>query len=75
MTGPNLPIPQAVTTAAKAVAATLGTASGLAALFVTDIADGSISLTEGIGLGSAVVAAIGTVYGVWKTTNRKKPLQ
>lgn len=68
----SLPVPEPEQTAAKAVAATLGTAAGVAALFVTDIADGSIDLTEGIGLGTAIVAAAGTIYGVWKTRNRVK---
>jgi hypothetical protein len=75
MTGPNVPVPQPVYTAAKAVAATVTTAAGVVTLFVTDIADGSLSWDEGGTLIGAVVTAVVTIGAVWGTRNNRKPLQ
>lgn len=70
MTGPNLPVPEPVQSAAKAVAATITTLAGVVALAVTDIADGSISWDEGGKLLGAIAVALATIYGVWKTKNK-----
>lgn len=72
MTGPNFPVPNQVQTAAKAIAATVTTVSGVVALFVTSIADGSISWDEGGKLIGAAAVAAATIYGVWKTPNKDK---
>lgn len=72
MTGPSVNVPERVTTAAKAVAATTVTAGGVVALVVKSIADGSITWDEaGEIIGAAVVAA-GTVAAVWRTENKPK---
>lgn len=65
----NLPVPEPVQTAAKAVAATITTASGVLALAVTSIADGSISWDEGGKLLGALTVAAATVATVWRTRN------
>lgn len=70
MTGPNVPVPDPVQSAAKAVAATVTTVSGVVALFVASIADGSISWDEGGKLLGAIAVAGATIYGVWKTENK-----
>lgn len=72
MTGPNLPVPPPVQSAAKAIAATLTTASGVVALFVTSVADGSITWDEGGKLLGALAVAAAAVYSVWRTENKPK---
>lgn len=72
MTGPNFPVPAPAQTAAKAVAATITTVSGVVALFVTSIADGSVSWDEGGKLIGAVAVAAATIVSVWKTRNKPK---
>lgn len=72
MTGPSLPAPPPVQSAAKAVAASLTTLSGWVALLVTSVADGSISWDESGKLIGAAVAAVATIYAVWRTPNKPK---
>lgn len=71
----QVPVPQRAYTAAKAVAATCTTVASVATLFVTDVADGSLSWDEGGTLIGAIVAAGATIYAVWRTPNSPKPLQ
>lgn len=72
MTGPNFPVPEPVQKATKAIAATVTTVSGVVALAVTSIADGSISWDEGGKLLGALAVAAATIYGVWKVENKPK---
>lgn len=74
MSGPNLnvPVPEPVQTATKAVAATVTTITGVIALAVTSIADGSLSWDEGGKLLGALAVAGATIYGVWRTRNKDK---
>jgi len=72
MTGPNIPVPEPVQKATKAIAATVTTVSGVVALAVTSIADGSISWDEGGKLLGALAVAAATIYGVWKVENKTK---
>lgn len=71
----QVPVPQRAYTAAKALAATATTVAGVVTLFVTDVADGSLSWDEGGTLIGAVVAAVATIYAVWRVPNSPKPLQ
>lgn len=61
-----------VQTATKAVYATLTSASGLVALFVTAIADGSVSGAEWGTLLTGALASAATVGAVWKARNKRK---
>jgi hypothetical protein len=72
MTGPNVPVPAPVQSAAKAVAASIATLSGWVALFVTSVADGSVSWDEGGKLIGAGAVALATIYGVFKVPNKPK---
>jgi hypothetical protein len=72
MTGPNIPVPEPVQTATKAIAAAWTTVGGVIALFATSIADGSISWDEGGKLLGAAVFAAGTVFAVYTTRNKEK---
>lgn len=72
MTGPNIPVPEPVRKATKAIAATITTAAGVVALAVTSFADGSVSWDEGGKLIGAIVVAGSTIYGVWKLKNEPK---
>lgn len=72
MSQPNLPVPAPVQSAAKAVAATITTAAGVVALFVTSVADGNLSWDEGGTLIGAVVTAGATIAAVWGTRNTDK---
>jgi len=77
MTVPNtpdlqVPVPEQVTTAAKAVAATLASAAGVLALFITSVSDGSVSWAEGGTLLTAVLTAVATVSAVFGVKNQPK---
>lgn len=72
MTGPNLPVPDPVQTAAKALNASLVLAGGWLALLVTSFADGSVSWDEGGKLIGAALAAGAAIYATWKTQNKNK---
>lgn len=72
MTGPNLPVPEPVQTASKAISAAWVTAGGVIALFVTSVADGSISWDEGGKLIGAVVVAATAIGAVWRTRNKPR---
>lgn len=72
MSYPNVPVPEPVVTAAKAVAATATTGIGVLALFVSQVADGTYTWDEGGTLIGAVVAAAATIGAVWKTRNKVK---
>lgn len=72
MTGPNFPVPEPVQTISKALSAAWVTAGGVIALFVTSVADGSISWDEGGKLIGAVTVAAATIGAVWKTRNKDK---
>jgi hypothetical protein len=77
MTVPNemdlsVPVPEPVQTAAKAVAATLTSAAGVVALFLTAVGDGSVSWAEGGTLLTAVLTGVATVSAVWAKSNKPK---
>lgn len=74
MSGSQVPVPQAVYTATKAIAATITTGLGVLGLFVADIADGSLDWNEGGTLIGAAATAVATIAAVWGATNKKKPL-
>jgi len=72
MTGPTIIMR---TTKAKAVVAAIGTTAtavttALATVSVA-VGDDAIDVTEVGSIFTAVVALVSTVYGVWKTTNRR----
>ena len=64
------PVGEAVQSSAKAVVATLTSLGGLAALFVTAVADGSVSGAEYGTLLTAVLTGVATVAGVWAKRNK-----
>jgi len=68
----KVPVGTQVYTAAKAVAASIPLVLAVVALFVTDVADGSISGAEAWKLVGAVVAAATAVVGVFQTENKPK---
>lgn len=72
MTGPSVNVPEQVTRASKAVAATITTVSGVVALFVASLADGSVSWDEAGKLIAAAGVAGATVLAVWRTENKPK---
>jgi hypothetical protein len=76
MTVPNpdlkVPVPEPVYTAAKAVWAAGTSAAGVLALFITSVADGSISWAEGGTLLTAVLTAVATVGAVFGAKNKRK---
>jgi hypothetical protein len=61
-----------VQSAAKAVAATITTVGGVAALFITSIADGSIGTAEWGTLLTGALTAGATIVSVWRTENKAK---
>lgn len=65
-------VPEQVFTAAKAVAASIPLVLAVVALFVTEVADGSISGEEAWKLVGAVVAAGSAVVAVFRTKNTPK---
>lgn len=72
MTGPNVPVPEPVQAATKAINASLVLAGGWVALLVTSFADGSVSWDEGGKLIAGAVAAAGAIFATWKTQNKPK---
>lgn len=79
MTVPNNPldnvkvdVPEPVMSSAKAVAAAVPTVAGLVALFVSQVADGSMSGAEGWTFAGAVVTAVTTIVAVFQTRNKVK---
>lgn len=70
MTDPNVPVSKNVQSAAKAVAATLASLSGLVALFLTAAGDGSVSAAEGGTLLTAALTAVATVVAVYTKRNK-----
>lgn len=66
---PEVPTGKVVQSAAKAVAATITAVSGVVALFVTAVADGSVSGAEWGTILTGVLTGVATVAGVWKTRN------
>ena len=64
-------ISEPIQKATKAVVATLTSLGGLAALFATAVADGSVSGAEWGTLLTAGLTAAATVAGVWATRNKK----
>ncbi len=65
-------ISEPIQTATKAVAATITSVGGLVALFVTAVADGSVSGAEWGTLLTAGLTAVATVAGVWSARNKAK---
>lgn len=72
MTGPNIPTPDPVQTATKALNTSLVLAAGWLALVVKSMADGSISWAEGYEIIGAALVAGGSVYATWKSRNKPK---
>ena len=68
---PSVKVPTVVYTTAKTVAATITTGLSVLALFGTQIADGSLSWSEGGTLIGAVAGAVATIAAVWRTTNNE----
>jgi hypothetical protein len=68
----NTPFNEQVQTATKAVWATLTTAAGVVALFVTAIADGSVSTAEWGTIVTGVLTGAATVGAVWTARNKDK---
>jgi hypothetical protein len=67
----EVPVSGGAYTSAKAVVATLTSAAGLVALFVTSVGDGSVSGAEWGTLLTAALTAVATIGGVWKTRNER----
>lgn len=65
-------VPEVVYTKAKAVAATIPLVLAFVALFVKQVADGSVSGAEAWELFGAAVAGATAVGAVWRTPNQPK---
>lgn len=69
---PGVPVPEKVSTAAKAINAGLVSLAGLAGLVYTLTADGSVSGTDVGAFVAAVLSALAGVGVVYQTQNRVK---
>jgi hypothetical protein len=66
----QVPIPEVVQKATKALSATLVTVTGVIGLFTASIADGHLDWSEGGTLIGAVATAATAIYAVWRTPNQ-----
>lgn len=69
---PQIPVPEPVQTATKAVNTSIVLATGWVALVAKSLADGHLSWAEGYEIVGAAVAAGGAIFATWRTRNKPK---
>lgn len=69
---PQVPVPEPVLKATKAINSSLVLIAGVVALAAKSFADGNLSWAEGYEIIGAAVAAGGAVFATWKTRNKPK---
>jgi hypothetical protein len=68
----NIPVPEPVQTATKAINTSIVLTGGWLALVIKSWADGSISWAEGYEIIGAAVVALGSIYATWKSRNKTR---